>query len=131
MSIVSRKSEGRLSYEIMIGGRHRIVVDEPTSNGGDDLGPNPYDLFDASLVACTSLTLMLYAQRKTWPLEDVRVTIDRDTTDERQGTYRLARRIELVGALDDAQRQRLLEIADRCPIHRLMHSKIEVTSSLV
>lgn len=128
MTIHSSKGAGRLSYDITLGERHRLVVDEPTADGGDDRGPTPHDLFDASLAACTSLTVTLYAQHKAWPLEDVRVAIDRDASEERAGVYRLARRIELVGNLSDEQRARLMEIAERCPIHRLMHAKIEITT---
>jgi len=112
-------------------GAHAVGVDEPAANGGADTGPTPHDLFDASLAACTSMTVTLYAHRKGWPLEDVRVEIVRDDRDEDTGTYRLVRRINLVGHLDEAQRARLMEIAERCPIHRLMHAKIEVTTSAV
>lgn len=127
MSIRSHRSDGQVACEITAGERHRIIADEPTATGGDDLGPNAHDLFDASLAACTSITLMLYARRKTWPLDDVRVTIERDNSREREGTYHLLRTIELVGALDAEQRTRLMEIADRCPIHRLMtHATIEI-----
>lgn len=129
MSISARKAAtGRIAFELAIRD-HRLVADEPLASGGDDLGPDPHDLFDASLAACTSLTLTLYAARKGWPLTDVQVEIERDASEERSGVYRLARRIKLVGALDDEQRARLMDIADRCPIHRLMHAKIEISTT--
>jgi putative redox protein len=131
MSITTRKAQGKIAHDIDFNGLHHAITDEPVSNGGDDLGPDPHDLFDASLAACTALTLMLYAKRKQWPLEDVRVKIDRDNHDERNGNYRLARQLELIGPLDAEQRSRLTEIADRCPIHRLMHAKIEISTTLV
>jgi putative redox protein len=126
--IRSNRSTGRLSYQITFDDNHGLVVDEPVASGGDDLGPNPYDLFDASLAACTSLTLTLYAQRKNWALTDARVTIERDQSREREGIYHLTRRIELVGALDAEQRARLMDIANRCPIHRVMQGTIQIES---
>lgn len=128
MTVHANKSErGKIACIVGVG-THAIAVDAGKDEGGDDLGPSPHDLFDGALAACTALTLSLYAQRKGWPLEEARVCVDRDARDESSGTYRLARRIELIGLLDADQRERLMEIANRCPIDRLMHAKIEITT---
>jgi putative redox protein len=129
MTVHANKSEaGALAYTL-VAANHVLQVDVPESEGGDDLGPSPHDLFDAALAGCTALTLSLYARRKGWPLEDARVTVERDARDESSGIYRLARRIELVGELDAQQKERLLEVALHCPIHKLMQAEIKITTT--
>ena len=100
--------------------QHGFDVDEPAANGGEDLGPTPHDLYDSALGACKALTLLWYARRKQIPLQEIGVTVERDDSQERQGVYRLQVTLELGGALDDAQRQELLRVADKCPVHKLM-----------
>ena len=80
----------------------------------------PHDLYDASLAACKALTVMLYAQRKNMPVEDIEVLIDRDDSEERKGVYRLKTSLRVTGALDEVQRAELLRVAAKCPIHKLM-----------
>src|SRR5688572_29153783 len=80
----------------------------------------PHDLYDASLAACKALTVMLYAQRKNMPVEDIEVLVDRDDSEERKGTYRLKTSLRVTGALDEVQRAELLRVAAKCPIHKLM-----------
>jgi putative redox protein len=120
-------------------GPHRFIADEPTDLGGDDRGPTPYDLLASALGTCTSMTLMVYARRKQWPLERVVVTAhhDRvhveDCVDCEKGTSRIERierRIALVGPLTVEQRARLLEIADKCPVHRTLTGKLDIKTSL-
>ncbi|MGA2550872.1 MAG: OsmC family protein [Burkholderiaceae bacterium] len=132
MTVYANKSEaGKLAYTIGMG-THALSVDATHAEGGDDLGPSPHDLFDASLAACTALTVTMYAQRKGWLLEEARVTVERDSSQESQGVYRLDRRLELIGSLDAEQRERLLQIAERCPIHKLMmHTRIEIATALI
>jgi putative redox protein len=88
--------------------------------GGEDAGPSPHDLYDASLGACKALTVLWYAKRKGIPVEDVEVEIERDSTLEQKGTYRLKALLKLSGSLTDAQRNELLNVASKCPVHKLM-----------
>ena len=108
--------------------QHSFAVDEPPANGGDDLGPTPHDVYDSALGACKALTMLWYARRRQIPLEDVHVSVERDDSQERSGTYRLKVLLELGGALSDAQRQELLNVAGKCPVHKLM---TQVTTEIV
>jgi putative redox protein len=100
--------------------QHTIALDEPAANGGEDLGVTPHDLYDSALGACKALTVLWYAQRKQIPVEDIQVSVERDDADERKGVYRLRTTLSLGGALTDAQRQELLAVAGKCPVHKLM-----------
>ena len=136
---VEETGQGRLQQRITMG-RHGLIADEPESVGGMDSGPGPYDLLLAALGACTSMTLRLYAARKGWPLERVTVRLRHgkihasDCADgETRGDARIdtiERRLTLKGPLDGEQRARLLEIADRCPVHRTLESEVKVRTSL-
>lgn len=135
--IVTETGTGIYTQQI-IAGHHQLVADEPPPIG-DDAGPTPYDLVLAGLGACTSMTVRMYANRKGWPLEQVRVTLrhsrihaeDCAECETTKGFIsHIDRDIELVGDLDDSQRQRLLSIAERCPVHQTLTSEINVTTSL-
>jgi putative redox protein len=100
--------------------KHLIPVDLTTEGGGSDSGVDPHDLYDAALGSCKALTVLWYARRKAIPLEDIRVHVERDGSEERSGTYRLKTILQLSGPLSDEQRQELLTVADKCPVHKLM-----------
>lgn len=91
-------------------------VTQPDGQGA----ATPHDLYDASLAACKALTVMLYAQRKNMPVEDIEVLVDRDDSEERKGVYRLKTSLRVTGALDEVQRAELLRVAAKCPVHKLM-----------
>lgn len=121
-------------------GRHQLQADEPTALGGADTGPDPYGLLIAALGACTSMTISLYARRKQWSLEVVTVTLRHskihaaDCTDceTKDGMLdRIDLEVELQGDLTDEQRARLIEIANKCPVHRTLTSEIDISTRLV
>jgi len=104
-------------------GHHSVTLDEPTDAGGTDAGMTPVQLLLVSLGGCSAITVRMYAQRKGWPLEDVSVAVKlyRPTRE----TPRIVQEVTLVGALDEEQRQRLLDIAGRCPVHKLVDGPLE------
>jgi putative redox protein len=132
--IVRETRIGRFQQEITVG-KHRLVADEPVDIGGLDSGLGPYDLVLAGLGACTSMTLRLYAERKALPLDRVVVRLshsrihaaDCENCETKEGVLdRIDRSIFLAGDLQEEQRKRLLEIADKCPVHRMLISEIEI-----
>jgi uncharacterized OsmC-like protein/pimeloyl-ACP methyl ester carboxylesterase len=132
--VVSETGQGRFQQTIATG-PHRFLADEPVKVGGRDSGPGPYDLLLAGLGACTAMTLRLYAERKALPLERVSVTLthgrihaaDCEHCETKEGMIdRIDRAITLTGALDAEQRKRLMEIADKCPVHRTLTSEIDI-----
>jgi putative redox protein len=116
---VTRDRTGKMRHTVHVRA-HAFAVDESEDNGGEDSGPTPHDLYDAALGACKALTVLWYANRKHLPVEDIRVSVERDAADERKGVYRLRATLDLTGPLTDAQRQELLNVAGKCPVHKLM-----------
>jgi putative redox protein len=111
---------------------HEIPVDATPEAGGKDAGPGPHDIYDASLGACKALTVLVYAQHKGIPVEEIEVTVERDASEERKGTYRLDTSLRITGNLSEAQRADLLRVAGRCPVHRLMTEvRTEIQTRLV
>ncbi len=120
--------------------KHSLIADEPEAVGGNDFGPDPYELLSASLAACTAMTVKMYAKRKKWPLEEVTVHMNHakkyaeDCNDCEKPSSRIdlfERCIEFEGPLDEVQIKRLLEIADRCPVHRSLHGVVKVETTLL
>jgi putative redox protein len=114
---------------------HNFVIDEPTALGGTDAGPTPYEYLLGALSGCTAMTLRLYANRKGWPLESVEVKMRTSRAHEVDcencektavGITRIERKVEMSGPLTDEQKQRLLEIADRCPVKQTLERGIKV-----
>ena len=120
-----RWATGRFAQDIEVGG-HTVRADEETDKGGDDSGPAPHELLLAALGSCTAMTLKVYAERKAWPLRDVRVTVNGEST---PAGFVITRRLILDGDLDAGQRQRLLEIADKCPVHKTLVGEITITTT--
>ncbi|WP_298608924.1 OsmC family protein [uncultured Thiothrix sp.] len=110
-------------------GHHQLVADEPIPLGGTDLGPTPYVYLKAALGACTAMTIRMYAERKKWPLQDAIVTLRHSRDGNKESVFE--RDIKLVGDLDEEQKQRLLEIADRCPVHKTLSHGATVLSKLI
>jgi len=132
------EAEG-FTTEIMVR-HHHLTADEPASIGGNDFGPGPYELVSAGLGACTAMTIQMYARRKKWPLVSVEVHIDhaKDYSEDMRATEGKPKKIDhfdrtllIEGDLDEKQRARLLEIADRCPVHRTLHEEVEVRTRLI
>ena len=126
--------------QIITVGPHRLIADEPVAAGGEDAGPGPYDFLLAGLGACTSMTMRLYADRKSLPLDRVTVTLkhskiyakDCAECETRDGMLdQIERDIAMDGALDAEQRKKLMEIADKCPVHRTLTSEIRIVTKAV
>jgi uncharacterized OsmC-like protein len=124
------------AQEIAVG-PHHLTVDEPVSVGGTNRGPSPYDFILAALGACTSMTVGMYARRKGWPLEDVTINLrhsrihssDCDECETKEGMLdRIELDIHFDGLLSDEQRSKLLEIANKCPVHRTLTSEIYIAT---
>jgi putative redox protein len=131
MTITVQRDQSLPMRHIVHIGTHLISADGTLEEGGSDAGPSPHDLYDAAISACKALTVVWYAKRKSIPVEDVRVTIARDASEERQGVYRLATTLHLTGELSEVQRAELLTVAQKCPIHKLMTAvTTEITTVL-
>jgi putative redox protein len=136
--LVAEAGFGRFA-QVVYDGKHRLTADEPVEAGGLDTGPNPYGLLLAALGACTSMTLRMYAARKSWPLKQVTVrlrqykihAVDCAECEQKEGKVdRIEREIELTGELSAEQRQRLLEIANKCPVHQTLERRNEIVTQL-
>ena len=138
MAEVIVSSIGYLKQEIRAGS-HSLIADEPVVAGGTDAGPGPYEFLLAALGACTSMTVQMYARMKSWPLDKVEVSLRHDRIHaadcqecetKEGGITRIDRYISLTGDLTSEQRQRLLEIAQRCPVHKTLTAEISIKDYL-
>jgi len=138
-TLVSETGDGQFTQKIVTGS-HVLRADEPVINGGMDAGPSPYDFLLAALGSCTSMTLRMYAKLKQLPLEQITVRLKHEKIhvedcvgcdDTNAKIDHIERIIELEGALTPEQRARLLEIANKCPVHRTLTSKIIITTKLL
>ena len=128
---VAENGRGRYQQEVVVG-QHRLIADEPVSMGGADGGPAPFDFVMAGLGACTSMTLRMYAERKDLPLTRVHVELSHEKVEvDGKARDRIQRNITLDGDLTPEQRERLLEIANKCPVHRALSQSVIVDSQLI
>lgn len=129
--IVAENGQGRYQQEVRVG-QHRLLADEPLSVGGGDAGPAPFDFLMTGLGACTSMTLRMYAERKELPLTGIKVTLSHEKIEvDGKPRDRIKREITLEGELSDTQRQRLLEIAGKCPVHRALSQSLLLECALI
>jgi putative redox protein len=127
--IAARRIEG-YAHEIDVEGGHELILDEPPDAGGTDTGPRPTQLLGASLAGCIAITVEMYANRKGWDVGRVEVTVDMEYEGHVPNTFNVS--VALPGDLDDEQRRRLLAIAIRCPVHKVLagEARVEVTERL-
>ena len=126
---VTTQRDGSLRQQARIHDVAELAVDAPRVVGGDESAPDPHDYFDLSLGACKAMTALMYARRKGLPVETITATVERDASGEAQGQYRLTVTLSFTGIHDPETKNRLLAIADRCPIQRLMTvSDVEITT---
>jgi len=124
MDITTHRGQGPMQQVIEIG-PHRLLTDVAPAFGGEGSGPEPHDLLAAALAACTTLTVNLYAKRKGWQLDDVQVTVRHG---QEGAAYALHRSIRYVGPLSEEEKQRLTDIANKCPVHKTLSGQIQITT---
>lgn len=125
--VISQFGDGPLQQKLTVGDIH-FLSDADVSKGGTGTGPSPHEYLGAALAACTSMTLKMYASRKSIKLENTIVTVDIERADEIE---KFSREIQLIGDLSDEEIKRLLEIADKCPIHKALAGQIQIKTQLV
>jgi putative redox protein len=119
---VARRDDGSLRHDVEIR-RHQLVADEPSDHGGGDSGPSPQELLAASLASCTAITIEMYATRKGWNIGDVQVDVNYEPA-QRGSPTRFAMSVRLPKELPEEQRERLMQIAAKCPVHRTLEGEV-------
>lgn len=118
--VVNTLTTASYRHSVMVDGRHELATDMPISLGGQGSAPEPHDYFDVALATCKALTVTHYARQHEIPLTGIGVEVSHDSGREKEGVYGMTVELTLRGALNDEQRARLLEVAERCPLHKLM-----------
>ena len=124
---VAERPGGKYTNDVR-SSRHHLYADEPVDLGGADLGPTPYEYLCAALGSCTSITMRMYADRKNWPVKDISVVVSHSKDIHGDGLKRdvFTRIISMAGDIDEAQRSRMIEIANKCPVHRTLEAGSDV-----
>jgi len=128
MRAISRRVDGRLRQRVEIR-KHELTADEPRDHGGEDSGPSPQELLAASLASCTAITMEMYAMRKGWDVGDVSVEVDYEPA-QRGSPTRFTMEVQLPKELPEDQRERLLQIAAKCPVHRALEGEVMFEESV-
>jgi putative redox protein len=122
MRAISRRVDGRLKQDVAVRD-HRVTADEPREHGGDDSGPSPQELLAASLASCTAITMEMYAERKGWDVGDISVDVEYEPA-QRGSPTRFVMRVEMPREVSEEQRDRLMQIAAKCPVHRALEGEV-------
>jgi putative redox protein len=122
MKAISRRVDGRLEQEVEIRGHH-LTADEPRDQGGDDSGPSPQELLAASLASCTAITIEMYAERKGWDVGEIAVDVQYEPA-QRGSPTRFRMEVQLPKELPEDQRERLMQIGAKCPVHRALEGEV-------
>ena len=124
---VQERAGGKYTNDVKTS-RHHLYADEPTKYGSADLGPTPFEYLCAALGACTSITLRMYAERKNWPITHIAVNVSHSKDTHGDGITRdvFVRDITIKGDIDESQRTRMIEIADKCPVHRTLETSSDI-----
>ncbi len=128
MRAIARRENGTLKHDVEIR-QHMLVADEPEDQGGDDSGPSPQELLAASLASCTAITMEMYAQRKGWDIGDVAVHVDYEPA-QRGSPTRFRMTVDLPKELPEEQRERLMQIGAKCPVHRTLEGEVMFEESV-
>ena len=128
MKAIARRQNGSFKHEVEMGS-HRLTADEPEEDGGTDEGPSPQDLLAASLASCTAITIEMYAKRKGWDIGDVAVDVDYEPA-QRGSPTKFQMKVMLPKELPEEQRERLMQIAAKCPVHRTLEGEVMFDESV-
>jgi putative redox protein len=122
---------GKEKYKTLISARqHTLIGDEPEALGGADMGMMPYELLLAALGECTAITLRMYADRKAWDVTDIQVKLNLTEMTPTDKTTSISREIKIIGNISDEQRQRMMQIANACPVHKVLSNPIKIETML-